>query len=198
MRLIKVMLLACCLTLLIIMSGCSVFKPVNVTLTPEIGNNDVEYGNNTPSVALTVLDERPTTIIGQRGGNGMGGEVKLQGDLIQLITASIKSGLEDEKVKVLQGNHDEVANLRIEIRSLNYKIITGVWSGTARADSSMKAICTPAIGEPYSRLYRYSYDRKGLQLAPDENEIPRIISKAVSEVINKILNDKELAQCLSN
>ncbi|MGL1933124.1 MAG: YajG family lipoprotein [Desulfotalea sp.] len=197
MRAIHTFTIGCTMMIAGNLTGCAVFDPIDIELAPEYSSTGLLHVDETKKVSLTVIDERPVKEIGLRGANNMGGEINVKGDVATLIKDSIQKRLEEGNFKVNNNDSSDTADLTIEIRHLNYKILTGVWSGTAKADSAMKAICTSVLGKVYQKFYTGEYEKKGVTAVPGKKEIPKIISKAVSNNLDNMANDKKLVDCLS-
>jgi len=176
-------------------TGCAVHQPLEIGLVPEYSSN-LLHVDETKLLSLTVVDERPVKEIGQRGVD-IGGEINVKGDVPTLIKVAIQKNLEEGNFKVENYAAENITDLTIEVRHLNYKIVKGVWSGAAKAESAMKAICTPIKGKAYKKLYTGEYEVNGLQLVPGEDEIPKIVAKAVGNNLDNMANDEKLVNCIS-
>jgi uncharacterized lipoprotein len=164
---------------------------------------------DTKAVQVTVVDERPSKTLGQRGARNIGASLTVEGELSTIIQSTIQSGLEQQGFKISDNgfsniteasrnlNHDEASNLKIEIRSLDYKVISGFFSGTIRSECAVKAICKSRSGKEYEKLYNGLFEQPALVIATaDENN--RYVSAAVSDAIDKLLNDDKLGYCLAD
>ena len=193
----NILCLAAFLAISLFLSGCSVYTPLSVQLEPD-SINKIEPSNDATIINLTVVDERDSTSIGLRGGMNMGGEITYQGNLSEHIKSAIQARLHAENFNTKATEKTGVAKLLVEIRSLHYKILTGVWSGTAHSENALKAICTSTTGSSYSKMYRGEHDKKGLQIVPGEREIPQLITESVTDSIEHLSSDQSLLDCLKN
>ncbi|WP_079204562.1 YajG family lipoprotein [Pseudomonas sp. CC6-YY-74] len=181
--------------LIITCSGCA-FKPQAVQVSPDLKLNHVMEGQGS-AINLLVVDERSSQSLGARGA-GAGAELTLQGNLEQIITSAIESGLKQQGFVTPAQPERTNTRLRVEIRNLDYKVIAGVWSGTIRAESGLKAICKASSGVEYEKLYNGVFQEKGRQLIGSDVENNAFVSSAVSDATNRLLNDAELGRCLAD
>lgn len=173
-------------------SGCA-FQSQAVKITPEVKSISTVSGEGR-NVRLTVLDERPSSVIGQRGVGGAGADMTIDGDLKSIVSNAVSSGLSQRRFST-QGT-GESADLRVEIRGLDSKNIMGFWSGTLRDEFSMKGICKSSKGASYEQMYNGKFE-KSIQVVPTGEANDKYISAAVSDAVNKLVSDDALLRCLS-
>jgi uncharacterized lipoprotein len=178
---------------LAILGGCA-WTPQSVVITPEVTVPEGNIGNGR-GVQVNVVDERPKQTLGTRGVKGVGAELSIQGDLTTLVRDAITHGMRRQgfdPVTTASGRE-----LRVEIRSLDYEVLQGFWAGTLRVDATLKGICVRDGQRPYEKLHRGEY-KESVQLVKDAETNNRIISQTVSQAVNSLLADAELARCLAN
>lgn len=175
-------------------SGCA-FQSQVVRITPEVRSTSLVAGEG-KNVQLAVLDERPSKVIGQRGVGGAGADMTVDGDLQGIVSAAIVSGLSQRQFLARAQDPAGASRLRVEIRSLESKNIMGFWSGTLRDEFSLKGICTSAKGETYEQMYNGIFE-KSIQVVPTGEANNKYISAAVSDAVNKLVNDDQLLRCLA-
>jgi uncharacterized lipoprotein len=173
--------------------GCA-FTPQAVRVTPELNLTNVMNGSG-KAIKVTVVDERSSKSLGQRGARDMGADLTVQGDLTNIVESAIKTGLEKQGFSS-SSNEGKFAKLKVEIRNLDYKVITGFWSGTIRSECGVKAICKSSSGNEYEKLYNGLFE-KSVQVVANEQENNEYVSAAVSDAVNKLLNDNGLGRCLA-
>jgi uncharacterized lipoprotein len=175
-------------------SGCA-FQSQAVRITPDVKSTPGVSGDG-KSIQLVVLDERPSKVIGQRGVGSAGADITVEGDLQSIVRSAISSGLEQHRFSAqAQENHD-LSRLRVEIRNLDSKNIMGFWAGTLRDEFSLKGICKSAKGGDYEQMYNGLFETS-IQVVPTAEANNRYISAAVSDAVNKLVNDDQLLRCLA-
>jgi hypothetical protein len=143
-----------------------------------------------------VADERPSKVIGQRGVGGVGADITVEGDLQNIVTSAITSGLTKHNFAVATQLIGDASKLRVEIRNLDSKNIMGFWSGTLRDEFSLKAICKSAAGVEYQKLFNGLFETS-IQVVPTGEANDKYISAAVSDGVNQLVNDDGLLKCLA-
>jgi hypothetical protein len=83
----------------------------------------------------------------------------------------------------------------VEIRTLEYTLTPGFFSGTVTAECALKAVCSAREKITYERLCRGTSEERVFG-APFAETNEAHITKALSVALEAILNDKELHRCL--
>lgn len=175
-------------------SGCA-FTPQAVSIAPTINVSSSEVGGNRP-VGLTVVDERPKKTLGTVGASGVGADISVDGDLVAAVERAVSDGLSRKSFKPMRKATDDKAELRVEIRNLDYTIIRGFWAGTLRVDAGLKGICIRDGKRPYEKLHHGEFV-ESVQVVQSQSANASYINSAVSDAANKLLNDEELSACLA-
>jgi uncharacterized lipoprotein YajG len=174
--------------------GCT-FTAQSVKISPEVKSTSNVTGNG-HSVELTVADERPSKVIGQRGVGGVGADITVEGDLQTIVSNAIVSGLTKHNFAIAAQAVSDASKLRIEIRNLDSKNIMGFWSGTLRDEFSLKAICKSPGGAEYQKLFNGIFETS-IQVVPTGEANNKYLSAAVSDGVNQLVNDDGLLKCLA-
>jgi uncharacterized lipoprotein len=175
-------------------SGCA-FAPQAVKLSPEIKVEQSSLGGN-QAVRVSVVDERPKSTLGTRGARGVGAELTLEGDLVEIVRTSLGEGLARKGFTAQSLQGAEVPELRVEIRSLDYGVTVGFWSGDLRTQCSLKAICIHGSDRPYEKLHRGEF-KENVQVVQGAEANNVYVSNALSEALNSVLADSGLMGCLA-
>jgi len=174
-------------------SACT-FTAQSVKITPEVkATSTVSAAGKT--VDLSVADERPSKVIGQRGVSAVGADMTAEGDLEKTVTTAIVSGLTLHAFAVGAHEGKAASKLHVEIRNLSSKNIMGFWSGTLRDEFGLKAVCKSGAGGEYQKMYNGVFE-KNIQVVPTGDANNEYISKAVSDAVNQLVNDDALLKCL--
>jgi uncharacterized lipoprotein len=177
-----------------ILGGCA-FTPQAVVLNPSLYLSSSSIGNN-KTVWLNVVDERTKSTLGTRGARGVGAEITIQGDLVEIVGKALAEGLSSQGFQVSKTSAEIERELRVELRSLEYRTIVGFWSGTVKTESAMKGICILNKSRPYEKLYR-GENNQSVQVVQSAESNNVYINNALSSSINKMLADQVLLQCLA-
>jgi uncharacterized lipoprotein len=175
-------------------AGCA-FTPQAVKLSPEIKVEQSALGGN-QAVRINVVDERPKSTLGTRGARGVGAEMTLEGDLVEIVRTSLGDGLTRKGFSTQSLHGAQAPELRVEIRSLDYGVTVGFWSGDLRTQCSLKAICIHGPDRPYEKLHRGEF-KENVQVVQGADANNVYVSNALSEALNNLLADGELISCLA-
>jgi len=176
-------------------SGCT-FQSQAVKITPDVKSTSIVSGEG-KSIQMVILDERPSKVIGQRGVGSVGADMTVEGDLQNIVSKAITTGLEQRRFATQSQENHDLSRLRIEIRNLQSKNIMGFWAGTLRDEFSLKAICKSVKGLEYEQMYNGLFETS-IQVVPTGDANNRYISAAVSDAVNKLINDDLLLRCLAD
>ena len=188
MKLIQMGMLAIALTLT---SGCA-FQKQAIKLAPkvEVEKNDLGAGKQ---VMVNVADERPRATLGTRGVSGIGEQLTVEGNLVEIVKAAVNEGLQRQGFAI-EGPLEN--QLRVEIRNLDYTVNSGFWAGKLNVEFLLKGICIKDNNRPYEQIYRGEF-RENIQVVQGEEANNTYVNTAVSSAINLLLADKLLLQCLA-
>lgn len=182
------------LIFIILLSGCT-FIDQKVKISPHlnIGTADIGKGKK---VALDVLDEREDSLIGKRGtGMVRGAKIATDQDVVELFNTAVAEGLQRYGFSVVGRSEDVPTKLKVEIRSLNYDVTMGFWTGGNMGKASLKVVAT-VNDKIYEKMYRGEKEIRTAFVASQETN-SKIINAAVSEVLESMFNDKQLLEFLS-
>lgn len=185
------------LAIVLIFSGCA-FTPQAVLLKPNVNIRSGDIGSN-ESIILNVIDERTKTTLGTRAPN-MGADLTIEGNIVKIVSDSLSKGLLAQGFQITKKSDEgttKLKELRVELRALEYRVITGLFAGTLKTESAMKGICIVDLLRPYEKLYRGEYEETILVIqGADSNN--KYVNIALSHAINNLLRDSSLLKCLAN
>ena len=176
------------------LSGCA-FQAQSVAIRPVVDVSASQVGSNKP-VYVNVLDERPKKTLGTVGARNVGADISINGDITASVKEAVATGLSKLSFKSINGRIAENAELRVEIRNLDYNVIVGFWAGTLRVDAGLKAICIRDGMRPYEKLHTGEFV-ESVQVVQAQEANTQYINKAVSAAVNSMLGDTDLMSCLS-
>lgn len=179
--------------IVMMMSGCA-FTPQAIRINPtvDIPSSQVGRGHN---LFLNVVDERPKKTLGTVGASNVGADISIEGDLTLSIQNSIADGLSRLTFKPITRREESKTELRVEIRNIDYTIITGFWAGTLRVDVGLKGICIRDTNRLYEKLYHGEYS-ESIQVVKGQDANTQYINTAISAAVKQLLSDQELIDCL--
>jgi uncharacterized lipoprotein YajG len=179
-----------------VLFACScAFNPQKVELNPEVKVSSEAVGRG-KKIALVTVDERASSKIGNRGPIGMGAEITTNQDVAKVVNSKISEAFQQRGFDTKGNSTSDSTELRVEVRNLEYKIIPGIFSGTLKTESALKAVCTTSGKRAYERLYRGGSEER-IFAAKFADDNAAHINKALAETIEALLNDDELCRCLA-
>ena len=174
--------------LAVVFSGCA-FTPQQADITPDLQLVQTNEGNGT-RVHLRVQDERPNQIIGRRGTGAMkGAEITSTQDLAVVFHDAIKEGLEKKGFAVVLDEH-QAHDLKIEIRSFEYDVSMGFWTGGVHTNAAIKAIAERG-DDDYENIYRYEGEKR-VMVVPGKDKNQQLINQMANGVLTEFFNEKAL------
>jgi uncharacterized lipoprotein YajG len=186
------------------LSGC-VLPPHNVTFNPQVQVGSAEIGRGR-AVAVSTVDERPRLAIGELTSTSGGGPNTPVITTTQIITSTqniaavvqtaLLGGLSRQGFKPTASASSEAPGLRVELRSIDYQRVPGIFANGGRAEAALKGICIVNGTRRYERLYRGLHQETAF-LALDTQLTEPYLNDALSQAINELLWDSQLLGCLA-
>ena len=186
--------LACLVLSTALVGGCA-FTPQAVNIAPTVNVKPSQAGGG-KDLSLSVVDERPRKTLGTVGASGVGADITIEGDLVGSVQRALNDGLTRISFRPGAARGGPAAELRVEIRNLDYVINRGFWAGTLRVDVGLKAICIRGTTRPYEKLHHGEFTESVQVVQPKESN-GKYINTAVSSAVNDLLADSELVACLA-
>ena len=132
----------------------------------------------------------------QVGVSGVGADISIDGDLVDSVQKALTDGLSRISFRPGAARGGSTAELRVEIRNVDYIINRGFWAGALRVDVGLKAICVRGTTRPYEKLHRGEFV-ESVQIVQTKESNAKYINTAVSSAVNDLLADQELVACLA-
>lgn len=180
-------------TSLVLVSGCA-WTAQQVNLKPNVNVNEASLGHG-QDLYVGVDDERPRNAFGTKLPVG-GGEITPIQDPKEVVAEALVLGMTRLGFKPVLAQRSGIANLRAELRAIDYKVNQGFWSGTLTVDVALKGICIVAGQSKYEKLHR-GHHEESVMGAQSTSENESFINDALSQAINQVLSDGALMQCLA-
>lgn len=171
------------------LAGCT-FIDQKVQIAPQMELAQVDIGHG-KKVAMKVVDDREDSVIGKRGtGMVQGAKITTDQDIPQLFTDAITDGLRKKGFIPAPFAESESPNLRVDIRSIEYDVSMGLWTGSNMGKASIKVLAKNG-NDTYEKVYRGQSEIRTAFVASQETNA-KIINGAITEVLRKMFDDREL------
>lgn len=166
-----------------------------VVLNPNVSVARADYGKGNP-IIVEVIDERDQGIIGRRyWGDGEAAKITTEQNIADLIRKKIVGALSDYNFKPVPSGESHPITLKVEVRRLVYRGSSGLNTFLLQAKVTLKAIARNRDAT-YEQFYRVENEERVLIVADAEFN-SKLINAALSDAINKLMNDPELLNFLS-
>ena len=187
----KLILIALCA----FVSGCA-FNPQKANVSPTVAVMASSEGKGV-SVAVRVVDERPSKSLGHRGtAYGAAAEITSVQEISLIVQREITNALQKKGFSVVDYVDSANPRLTVEVRLLEYTTSQGFWTGGVQIKGALKAIATNQA-RTYDKMYRSEKEER-VMVVPTAETNERWINEALSDVLNQLLNDNSLFSVLKN
>ncbi len=181
-------------SLLLLFNACA-FTPQKASLSPSIHVTERNIGNGV-SVSVAVVDERSDSTLGHRGGGfGKGAKITTDQNVADVVMGSIVEGLKRKGFNANPTQGDSQRALKVEIRLIEYSTSAGMFTGGVHTKTTLKTIANND-GKFYENFYRVENEHR-VAVVPSADVNERWINEALSEAIQKLLDDTELISHLA-
>ena len=174
-------------------SGCA-WAPQRLTIKAEPQFSKSAVGNGT-TVAVQVVDARPSKIIGYRGLDSALAEIHTTQDVAGIFQDKLIEGLKQKGFNAIPYDGQSLLTLRAEIRLIEYSTSTEMWKGSIQAKAVVASYSKKA-DRIHDRVYRAEREQAVVE-APPARTNERLINSAISEVLQRIVEDQNLTEFLA-
>jgi uncharacterized lipoprotein len=182
-------------SILALMLGACAFVPESVHVNPTLSTKKSNIGHG-KKVAVRVVDARSDTTLGGRAsGYGPAAKISLANKLGKAVKKTIYRGLRTKGFRPVPYYDGSRRKLVVRITGLQYKTRTGFWVGHVSVTGAIDANANVA-GRSFERVYRAKAN-EGIMFTPSERSDVKHINAAISLMINKLINDKQLMHFLA-
>jgi uncharacterized lipoprotein YajG len=172
-----------------ILSTACAFNPQTVSLDPSISVRKDNLGQG-KEIYLSISDDRSSVSLGRRGaGYGPAAEITTEKPLEEVVRSKISDGLKSRGF-IVSNNDSLPLQLKIEIRELAYSTSQGFWTGGVHINGALKGLGKNG-SESYEEMYRYNKEER-VVVVPTAETNAEWINTALTETLNKLLNDEQL------
>ena len=171
-----------------ILSGCAQ-SPQQVRLSPKVDVSN--YLNNQPAVHLSVVDKRPSKILGTRGGvYRNSNHLTLARDLESSLKPIASAALNEMGIVVDQ-SHPMPTQLKLVVEKLSYQVKDNQTLPIEIKLEAQIAAVADKNGQRQATRYQSGQVHKFFK-APSEEQNEQIINEIVSETLTRLFNDPKL------
>jgi uncharacterized lipoprotein YajG len=175
-------------------SGCA-WTPQKLTIKAEPQFSKSAVGNGI-TVAVQVVDVRPSKIIGYRGLDSELAEIHTDQDVVSIFQDKLIEGLKRKGFNAIPYNGQSTLTLRAEIRLIEYSSSMDMWKGSIQAKAAV-AVYSRKADRILDRVYRAERAQAVVE-APRAQTNERLINSAISEVLQRIVEDQNLIEFLAH
>ena len=176
------------------LAGCA-WVPQKVTIAPQVRMSASDLGHG-ETVVVKVQDSRRNLRIGYRGMDSKLAQIRTDQDLAPIFQQQIMEGLSRQGFKAVPAADGPARVLKVDIRELHYSTDTELWQGTVRTRAAVQAY-SRTEDTVYSRLYEAEREEKAIE-APGAKTNARLINGAISDVLQRLLEDQKLIKMLAD
>ncbi|MBF0492929.1 MAG: hypothetical protein HQM15_09125 [Deltaproteobacteria bacterium] len=178
------------LSLLIITSSSCAFtkQQMSIQAAPVEASRCAVSGRG-KALVLNVSDEREdSSFIGKRIDGGAA--IKDTGTTMPTFKQALQQSFQNCGFKVTEAPPQKAIGLKVALRSLSYTVMDGIWTGTVRMQAAAQVSLLPK--EDWSKMIREERELKKA-VVPSAKENERWMNELISNLVAKIVGDKELS-----
>lgn len=192
MRISCYMIFVCVLATL---PGCAL-SPQTITIDPVLQADGPKAIGQGRTLALEVVDSRPSPIIGERGGvYPETSSISTTGDITENIWQALSGILSDYQFSVVRGDTGGSLNMKVMIESIDY-----VASGGTRVSSVKTSAVVGIVSVNGTREFTGRYrgnTSKDVFIPPDTEENQKLINETLAKVLDRVVSDEKLLEFIS-
>ena len=176
---------------LLLLGGCAM-SPQQVAVTPEV-RLEVSEPVSTGVIGITVYDERPSSILGSRGGvYGETSMISTGEDFAVNIRAAAEKALQQIGLEV--SSAQDVPQFQLYIDNFTYEVLDSYFQ-----DIEIKAAAHVVVTREGQRFTgRYSSDlNRRLMTAPSDKRNDEMVNQVLDDVLVRMFSDESLKAFLA-
>ena len=178
------------LVVLMLLVGCS-STPQKLTVAPQLQFSELSGANT--GVELIINDKRENTArLGYRNAKNQG-EITFNASLSSSLGESIQQALLDQGIEMKKGP-EPLTKLEIQVLELYYRSPDETW--VSHIEMGAKILVSVSRGNTNIKKRFASNRSQDVATAPTAEFNENFMNAMLSELLNKALNDKEIANFL--
>lgn len=171
------------------LGGC--INNQTIVIRPNVMGPNTAEGKGI-TVGLAVLDQRPTSVIGERAGYA---NITTNSDIVAIIRSRVASVLQDRGFTVLSGDANSPIHLTVQIRKLQFSSRKGFAVFETTIQASVRVVATRS-GSSYKKMYLHK-DVSHNMTAHGTSTNAQLINAALSNVLTQLADDQKLINFLT-
>lgn len=180
------------IVLMAALTACAL-SPQKVTIRPDIDLSDVNTVGNDATVSLETIDNRPSRVIGTRGGvYASTSEISTAEDIRTPIRTELTEALQQMGYQVVASGQASDSVLKIFVDAIEYEVQEGNVTDVIEIAVTLRAVCKAGNRE-YTGRYRSTRSREAMT-KPKPEENAAMINAAMSHVLKRVLTDQQLLE----
>ena len=181
------------LVVVFLVSACT-FTPHEVEISAKAPKTESAIGAGV-TVALQVIDDRESTVVGQRGAGMLGADITVN-DILSVLNTELTEGLEANGFKVTAPGSTADAELEVRLRAFKFFLESGFFTG-AENTSVVVALEAEKKGTDFDQTYRSSREERTL-FVPGGGSIDANLNAALTAILGQIVGDRDLLGFLAD
>ena len=175
------------------LTGCAWVRQT-ATLKPDPRTVPSKIGQGT-TVAVRVLDRRPSRTIGYRGLDSKNAAITTDQNVAELFQQKLLEGLTRKGFTAIPYDGAPGRLLVVEVRQIEYTTDMDFWKGLVQTQAELVASMVKD-GVKFEQVYLAERKETALE-APSARTNERLINEAVSGALQKLLEDERLLRFLA-
>lgn len=193
MRISCYMIFVCVLATL---PGCAL-SPQTITIDPVLQVEQAQAIGQGRTLALEVVDSRPSPIIGKRGGvYPETSSISTTGDITPNIWRAVSAMLSDYQFSVVEGDADGSLKMKVVIESIDYVASGGSRVTGVTTSAVVGVVCVNGTRE-FTGRYRGNTSRD-IFITPDTEDNQKLINETLAKVLDRVVSDEKLLEFISH
>jgi uncharacterized lipoprotein len=179
----------------VLLAACAL-SPQIVSIRPVLEAGGERSIGQQAIVALSVLDTRTSTIIGQRGGiYERTATISTEGDITGPVRGELAKILQALNFAVVEPGGPADVTLTVHIERIAYAAWGGDFVRGVRTDASVR-VAAERGSRTFTGTYRGNHEKDTLT-APNAEENEALINAAISKVLQRVVSDAELLRFMA-
>ena len=189
----KAFLIAVHVAFAILLGGCA-WVPQSATLkvSTNIAASDAGRGE---TVAVRVIDSRPSNKIGHRGVDSENAVITTKGSVEPVFQEAVMQGLARKGFTPVRYDGQSVRLLTVEVRRIDYTTDMEYWKGIVRTEATLHAAMVKD-GLKFEQIYTGKRMETTME-APRASTNERLINGAISDAVQRMFEDEALIRYLA-
>lgn len=180
------------LVLSVLLTACAL-SPQTVNIRPDIDLSQANAIGQDTKVALQVIDNRSSRVIGSRGGvYADTANISTASDITTPIRGELVAALRKLGYEVVSADQAHKADLRVLVDAIEYRTTGGRVLTDIETAATVRAVARVGNRE-FTGRYRGTQTKEVLR-TPSQQDNDELVNAAISRVLERMLTDRELLE----